>query len=92
MPVVATPVGAEGLVVGGCLPPLVIGHDIGHDTEEIACATAKLLAADAARRALGRHARAFVAEYHSWSAYRQRLETLSCELLSERPSERPVVL
>ncbi len=76
---VTTPLGAAGLAVGLCPPPLAIGRDAA----EIAEAAAELLATDSARRALGRRARAFVAEHHSWRAYQLRLEVLYRELLSE---------
>src|SRR5207248_11047683 len=78
--VVTTPLGAEGLAVAGCEPPLVIARD----AEELAHGTAELLGAGAARRRLGAAARAFVARHHGWSAYRERLETLYQELAAER--------
>jgi glycosyltransferase involved in cell wall biosynthesis len=74
--VVTTPIGAEGLAVTDGQPPLAIAED----AEEIARTTAALLAADDARRALGRRARAFVVEHHSWLAYRERLEAIYTEL------------
>lgn len=74
--VVTTPLGAEGLAVGPCLPPLAIGRDAA----EIADATAALLADDTARRSLGHSAHAFVADHHSWHSYRRRLEAIYAEL------------
>jgi len=76
--VVTTPVGAEGLAVAGCQPPLAIAKG----TEEFARATATLLGADDMRRALGRRARAYVTEHYSWSAYGRRLEEMYAELQS----------
>jgi glycosyltransferase involved in cell wall biosynthesis len=74
--IVTTPLGAEGLAVPGCQPPLVIAED----AYGIASATAALLSADEDRRALGRRACAFVTEHHSWPAYRERLEAIYAEL------------
>jgi glycosyltransferase involved in cell wall biosynthesis len=74
--VVTTPLGAEGLAVACCQLPLAIAKN----AEEIASTTATLLAADEARHALGRRARAYVAEHYSWSAYGQRLEKIYAEL------------
>lgn len=77
-PVVTTPLGAEGLTGDRSQLPLAVGET----AEEIACATAELLASHGAGEALGRRARAFVAEHHSWSAYLQRLEAIYAELQS----------
>ena len=74
--VVTTPIGAEGLAAAGCQPPLAVNKT----AEEIARATAALLAADDTRRALGRRARAYVTEHYSWSAYGRRLEAIYAEL------------
>jgi glycosyltransferase involved in cell wall biosynthesis len=74
--VVTTPLGAEGL--SGTRNALPLG--IGQTAEEIAIATTSLLASREERHALGRRARAFVTEHHSWSAYRERLETIYAEL------------
>ena len=74
--IVTTPLGAEGLAVPGCQPPLVIAED----AYGIASTTAALLSADEDRRALGRRACAFVTEHHSWSAYSKRLEAIYAEL------------
>jgi glycosyltransferase involved in cell wall biosynthesis len=78
--VVTTPLGAAGLAVAYNQPPVIIAKD----AEGIARATVKLLAKDDARRTLGRRARAFVTEHHSWSAYGQRLEAIYSELKSKR--------
>lgn len=78
--VVATPAGAEGIAVEGSLPPLIVARN----AEEIADATAQLLADADARRALGERARAFVARHHSWSRYEQRLDALYAGLLDAR--------
>lgn len=76
--VVTTPVGAEGLAIAGCQPPL----EIAKGTEEFARATATLLGADDRRRVLGRRARAYVTEHYSWSAYGRRLDEMYAELQS----------
>jgi glycosyltransferase involved in cell wall biosynthesis len=75
--VVTTPLGAEGLLGPRNALPLAIGET----AEEVATATASLLASPEHRRALGTRARAFVTEYHSWSAYAARLEAIYAELL-----------
>ena len=67
--VVSTTRGAEGLLLDGD-PPLVIADD----AEAFADRTAQLLQDAAARRALGRRARAFARERHSPEAYARRLE------------------
>jgi polysaccharide biosynthesis protein PslH len=74
--IVTTPLGAEGIATTDGQPPLAIVTT----AEEVASTTASLLAASEARLELGRRARAFVAEHHSWSSYRQRLETIYAEL------------
>jgi glycosyltransferase involved in cell wall biosynthesis len=78
--VVTTPLGAAGLTFANNQAPLIIAEN----AEGIARATVKLLAKDDARRTLGRRARAFVTEHHSWSAYGQRLEAIYSELKSKR--------
>lgn len=70
--VVTTSRGADGLTMNGQLPPLTIAES----AEELACATATLLADDNARQEMGRRARAFVAEHYSAQAYAQRLEAI----------------
>jgi len=74
--IVTTSLGAEGLAVPGCQPPLFITED----ADGIASATAALLSAVEDRRTLGRRACAFVTEHHSWPAYRERLEAIYAEL------------
>ena len=74
--VVTTLRGADGLAINGQQPPLIIAEN----AEEIAGATAALLADESARRELGRRARAFVAEHFSPSAYARRLETIYEEI------------
>jgi glycosyltransferase involved in cell wall biosynthesis len=74
--VVTTPLGAEGLAIAGCQPPLVVAED----AKEIASAAAALLASPEARRSLGRRARTFVAEHYSPLAYARRLEAIYAEL------------
>jgi len=76
--VVTTSLGAEGLVGKRESLPLVIGET----AEEIATATAALLASSEDRCALGSRARAFVKKNHSCSAYAARLEATYAELLS----------
>jgi glycosyltransferase involved in cell wall biosynthesis len=75
--VVTTPIGAEGLAVKGCLPPLIVARN----AEEIADAVVRLLDDANARHALGHRAHTFVAHYHSWTRYEQRLDALYAELL-----------
>jgi glycosyltransferase involved in cell wall biosynthesis len=77
-PVVTTPLGAEGLAGDRSQKPIAVAES----AEGIASATAELLASREAREALGRRARAFVAEHHSWSAYLRRLEAIYAELQS----------
>ena len=79
--VVTTPIGAEGLAAAGSPPPLAIAAD----AEGLAAATAALLESEADRRALGRRARAFVAEHHTWSAHRRRMEATYAELQPLEP-------
>lgn len=74
--IVTTPIGAAGLGPWGDQPPLVVAEDV----VAFAAATADLLATPAVRHALGRRARAFVVEQHSWAAYRRRLEAIYTEV------------
>ena len=76
--VVTTSVGAEGIAVAGCQPPL----EIANGAEEFARATATLLGTNSMRRTLGRRARAYVTEHYSWAAYGRRLEEMYAELHS----------
>ncbi len=81
--VVTTPRGAEGLEIVGSKPPLVLARD----AEGIVAMIASLLASNDARRALGKRARAFVAQHFSPEAYAQRLEAVYAELqLARQPS------
>ena len=82
--VVTTPLGAEGLAPGSGSIPL----QIGHDAVELADATLELLAAPEARLALGRRARAFVAEHLSWMSYGRRLEAIYAELQGQGRTEQ----
>lgn len=70
--VVTTSLGAEGVAAHDHQPPLLVADN----ARALAHATALLLRQPAARRTLGRRARAFVAEHHSWAAYGQRLEAV----------------
>jgi glycosyltransferase involved in cell wall biosynthesis len=74
--VVTTPLGAEGLAQGDPGLPLALREDAAG----LAQAAAALLGDDAARRDLGRRARAFVLEHHAWPAYVRRLEAIYAEL------------
>lgn len=74
--VVTTPLGADGLTLGGGMPPLRVAGDAGG----FAQAVAQLLVSDGERFALGREARAFVAQYYSAEAYAQRLERIYAEV------------
>ncbi len=76
---VTTARGVDGLTVDGRQPPLVVAES----AEEIARAAAELLASGDMRHALGRRARAFVAEYFSAQAYAQRIEAACVELQSK---------
>lgn len=82
--VVATPLAAEGLVVEGRAPPLMIAGR----APEFARAVADLLAAPEERRALGNAARAFVAEHHSLAAYGRRMEAIYAEIVPAAPDSR----
>jgi glycosyltransferase involved in cell wall biosynthesis len=75
--VVTTPLGAAGLAGPREQLPLAIGES----AEEIATATVRLLSASDERIVLGRRARTFVREHHSWSAHQRRLEAIYAELL-----------
>ncbi len=72
-PVVTTPLGAEGLAAAAPLR-------VEASAPEFAAAVAALLADVGARRALGRRAREFVAEHHSWSGFAARLAAIYREL------------
>jgi glycosyltransferase involved in cell wall biosynthesis len=78
--IVTTPRGADGLMIDGQAPPLVIADS----AEQIAEATASLLASCETRRSLGDHARAFVIENFSANAYARRVEATYAELQSKR--------
>lgn len=77
--VVATSRGADGLTIDEFAPPLVVADS----TAGLADAIIALLNSDERRRAIGRQARAFVAEHFSASAYAQRIEAIYAELGSE---------
>ncbi|MDX1532317.1 MAG: glycosyltransferase, partial [Rhodothermales bacterium] len=79
--VVTTPLGAAGLG-----PPEGLPLRLATDAEGLARASADLLAHPEARRALGRRARAFVIERHSWAAYGRRLGAIYDELDRTRPA------
>jgi glycosyltransferase involved in cell wall biosynthesis len=78
--VVTTPLGADGLDGTGTAPPIVIAED----AEELAAATAALLASGAIRAELGSRARAFVMEHFTWKAHAERLERVIGKILEER--------
>lgn len=78
--VVTTPLGVEGLTIEGAPPPVALASD----AEAIANATADLLGDVGKRHALGRLARAFVAQHYSMEAYTRRLEAIYTEVLTER--------
>jgi glycosyltransferase involved in cell wall biosynthesis len=71
--VVTTPLGQEGLAPGAPL-------EIGGSAPELARAVTRLLDDPATRRDLGRRARTFVAEHHSWSGFAARLAGIYREL------------
>ena len=68
--VVTTPRGADGIVVDGAEPPVVLGDT----AEEIADRTAELLRDRSHRRALGARARAAAEAHHDLRAYGGRLD------------------
>jgi glycosyltransferase involved in cell wall biosynthesis len=70
--VVTTPLGAEGFTGFGSQPPLAIAER----AEEIAAASAELLADDARRHELAGRARDFAERHHSPQAWATRLETV----------------
>lgn len=78
--VVTTSRGADGLAIDGRLPPLVISDDAQGFAREVA----QLLANKAARRELGRRARAHVMAHFSAQSYASRLEAIYAEMQAER--------
>jgi len=87
--VVTTPRGADGIVMDGREPPVVIGDT----AEEIAERTAELLRDPMRRRALGARARAVAQVHHDLRAYGERLDASYAALLDVRrgASTRPSV-
>jgi len=85
--VVTTPRGADGIVMDGREPPVVIGDT----AEEIAERTAELLRDPMRRRALGARARAVAQAHHDLRAYGERLDVSYASLLDVRrgASTRP---
>jgi glycosyltransferase involved in cell wall biosynthesis len=77
--VVTTSRGADGLLMGGQPPPIIIAED----EKAIAQATASLLASREMRRSLGHRAHAFVTENFSAQAYALRIEASYLELQSK---------
>jgi glycosyltransferase involved in cell wall biosynthesis len=71
--VVTTPLGAEGLAADAPVR-------LAESAPAFAEAVAALLGNTDDRRSLGRRARAFVAEHHSWQGFGQRLATIYREL------------
>jgi polysaccharide biosynthesis protein PslH len=71
--VVTTSLGAEGLAADAPLR-------VADSAPELASAIAALLADPETRRTLGRRAREFVAEHHSWSGFAGRLAAIYREL------------
>lgn len=82
--VVSTPLGAEGLTLGCDQPPLMLASE----AEAMAQAITRLLAEADQRHALGRAARAFVADHFSAQAYAGRLETIYRDLLDTQLDRR----
>jgi glycosyltransferase involved in cell wall biosynthesis len=78
--VVTTPRGADGLMIEGQQPPLIIAES----AEEIASAAAALLNSSNMRQSLGRCARTFVSENFSAQAYARRIEAAYVELQSRQ--------
>ena len=80
--IVTTPRGADGLKIGEQPLPLITAEN----AEQIAEATASLLASCETRRSLGCQARAFVIENFSAQAYARRIEATYAELQAKRRS------
>jgi glycosyltransferase involved in cell wall biosynthesis len=74
VPVVTTPVAADGLAVDGAQPPLVVGGS----SAEIAAAIVRLLAAEDERDRLASAGRRFVEEHFAWERSIGKLERM-CE-------------
>jgi glycosyltransferase involved in cell wall biosynthesis len=78
--VVTTRRGAEGLLLEGGEPPLVVADD----PDRIAADAARLLSNPAERRLLAERARAFALRHHSPEAYGARAEAIYEEAVAER--------
>jgi len=72
LPVVTTPVAADGLRAAGEAPPLVAAHD----DEQIAAAVAGLLGDAAGRAAVGAAGRRYVERHFSWERSAAALEAV----------------
>lgn len=79
-PVVTTRLGAEGLIGPEPEWPLVLADQAG----DFAGSVCQLLDHPEDARQLGRRARAFVKNHHTWAAYISRLEAVYHELLTAR--------
>jgi glycosyltransferase involved in cell wall biosynthesis len=82
--VVTTPRGTEGYTGFGEEPPLAVGES----EEEIAAATAALLADDGERRRLGDRARDFAERHHSPEAWAERQTAVFAEAIAARGGRR----
>jgi glycosyltransferase involved in cell wall biosynthesis len=82
--VVTTPRGTEGYTGFGEAPPLAVGES----EEEIAAATAALLADDGERRRLGERARGFAERHHSPEAWAERQTAVFEEAIAAREGRR----
>ena len=82
--VVTTPRGTEGYNVFGEEMPLAVAES----EEEIAAATAALLADDGERRRLGERARQFAERHHSPQAWAERQTTVFEEAIAARVGRR----
>ena len=86
--IVTTTVGAEGLIRTTSQLPFVVADS----ANDIAKSTAELLASAEKRQILGHQARDYVRRFHSWSAYRDRLEAIYEELRgSDRDNPHRIV-
>jgi polysaccharide biosynthesis protein PslH len=82
--VVTTPRGTEGYTGFGEEPPLAVGES----EDELAAATAALLADDGERRRLGERAREFAERHHSPQAWAERQTAVFEEAIAARGGRR----
>ncbi len=78
--IVSTPRGVEGLAVEREQLPVLVGED----AQEIARATADLLADPGKRSSLGHQARSYVIRHFSARAYADRIEAIYLEMMGKQ--------